>query len=297
MTSEVPTIGIIGVGTMGGGMARNLLAAGYSLTVCDLDQAKVNPLVTAGASQGPAPSDVVAGSQITLTSLPTSSTFIQAMETEGTGMLAGISAGKVIIDTGTTSVPETLRLEQKVKDAGGDMLDAPVSGGGGGADAGTLAVMVGGEDEIFAHCRPILDVIGGNIVHVGGIGAGQIVKAVNQIAMGVGEAAFLEAMFLGVRAGLDPEKVREALKTAGAVNTSFAGAAKTVVDHRAESRDLKLRELPYFVEAAKDLGVNLPLTEALLAFVAEAEDRTTDPLGIPTPSYWHELMNKRRSQE
>ena len=174
------------------------------------------------------------------------------------------------------------------------MVDAPVSGGGRGADAGSLAVMVGASDETFQKCRPILNVIGGNIGHLGDVGAGQLGKAVNQIAMGVAKAAFLEAMFIGVQAGLDPQKIWEVLRTAGAAHTSFESAARGVITGRAEKDDLKLRELPYFIAQAKDQNITLPLTEALFTFSSKGENRTQDPLGIPTPSFWYELWHRER---
>ena len=292
--ADRPALGFVGVGTMGGGMARNLLKAGYGLTVFDLAEEKVAALVDLGASAATSARDVVRQSEITLVSLPTSGTFVEVMEAPEAGILAGLAPGKVIVDAGTTAAPETRRLAARVRELGGDMLDAPVSGGGGGADAGTLAVMVGGSEAAYERCRPILDIIGGNVVRLGDAGAGQVGKAVNQIAMGVAGAAFLEALFLGVRAGLDPEKIWQVLRTAGAANTSFAAAARHVIGGRAESRDLKLRELPYFIAEAEAQGVNLPLTETLCRFAYQGENRTQDPLGIPTPSYWYELMHRGR---
>jgi len=279
---------------MGGGMARNLLAARYYVMVCDVDSGKVAALVSEGASAGTAPREVVEKADITFLSLPTSGTCVSVMEDPDSGVLPGLAAGKVVIDTGTTSAPETRRIAERIRLQGADLMDAPVSGGRGGAEKGTLAVMVGGVRDTFNRCRPVLDVIGGSVVHVGDVGCGQVVKAVNQIAMGVAQAAFLEAIFLGTSAGIQPGAIWEALRTAGAVNTSFQAAARQVSTGRAEAQDLKLRELPYFVEEAVDRGISLPLTEALLGFASRGENRTQDPLGIPTPSYWYELNHRRR---
>ncbi|MCZ6633694.1 MAG: NAD(P)-binding domain-containing protein [bacterium] len=206
-----PLLGLIGAGTMGGGMARNLLQAGYALTVFDLQQENINALVEGGASAGASARDVVQKSDITLTSLPTSGTFVKVAEE----ILPDLKDGKILIDAGTTEVPETRRLAQQIRAQGADLVDAPVSGGGRGADAGTLAVMVGGAPETVAQCRPILDTIGNNIGHLGDVGAGQLGKAVNQIAMGVAQAAFLEAAFIGVQDGLDPQALWDTLSTAG----------------------------------------------------------------------------------
>jgi len=285
-----PTLGFIGVGTMGGGMARNLLKAGYALIVFDLKPENAQPLVEIGAQLGQSARDVVQKSDIILTSLPTSGTLVNVAEE----IIPELAAGKIIIDTGTTEVPETRRLAERIRAKGADLVDAPVSGGGRGADAGTLAVMVGGAEASVQRCQPILDVIGGNVGHLGDVGAGQLGKAVNQIAMGVGLAAFAESLFLGVQAGLDPRKICDVLSSAGAANTSFKGAADQVIQGRIETQDFKLRELPYFIAQAKAEGINLPLTEALLGFASKGEDRTTDPLGIPTPSFWYELSHRRR---
>ena len=294
MPDPVENIGIVGAGTMGGGMARNLLNAGYAVSVCDLDQSKVDALIALGASTSATPAATVASNDVTLVSLPTSSTFIKVAEA-GDGLLAGAGAAKIVIDVGTTSAPETRRLAAAFREKGAHLVDAPVSGGGRGADAGTLAVMVGGDDEPVARCSKIFDAIGGNVVHLGPAGAGQLGKAVNQIAMGVAEAAYMEAMLVGVKGGLDPEKIWQVLSTAvGRNNAIFERIAKAVAEGTARNRDCKLRELPYFIEEAKAQGYAIPMTEAFEAFCLESEKSITDPLGIPTASYWDELTSRGR---
>ncbi len=276
---------------MGGGMARNLLKSEFSVTVFDLLQENIDALVQLGASAGKSALDVIKKCDIALTSLPTSGTFVKVAEE----LIPNLKAGNILIDAGTTEVPETLRLAKLIRTQGADLVDAPVSGGGVGADKGSLAIMVGGSDESVQRCLPALHAIGGNIGHLGEVGSGQLGKAVNQIAMGVGQAAFLEAMYLGVQAGLDPQKLWETLSTAGAAKTLFQSAAKQVVSGRAHDQDCKLRELPYFIAQAKAQNIQLPLTEALYDFSSVGEDRTSDPLGIPTPSFWYELNHRKRT--
>ena len=278
---------------MGGGMARNLIKAGYPVAVCDLDREKLDALAALGASTVATPAETVKTCPITIVSLPTSGTFINVAESPD-GLIAGISEGKIVVDVGTTSAPETRRLAEIIHENGADLIDAPVSGGGRGAEAGTLAVMVGGRDEAVDNCWPVFEVIGENIVHFGGSGSGQLGKAVNQIAMGVAEAAFLEAMLIGVKGGLDPEKLWACLSTAGAAHTRFETTARSVIQDSAASKDCKLRELPYFIEEAIAGDYHLPLTEAFHAFCKQSENRTVDPLGIPTPSFWHELTHRSR---
>lgn len=283
-------IGLIGAGTMGSGMAKNLLKAGFTVTIFDLKSENVAALVQEGAIAGKSTVDVIQSAAITLTSLPTSGTFVKVAEE----IIPHLTAGKILIDTGTTEVPQTKRLATAIRKQGADLVDAAVSGGGRGAEAGTLAVMVGGAEKTVQQCMPVLNAIGGNIGHLGEVGAGQLGKAVNQMAMGVGLAAFAEAMFLGVQAGLDPQKIWDTLSTGGAANTSFQSAARQVIEGRIEKQDFKLRELPYFIAQAKDQNINLPITEAFYNFASQGEDRTTDPLGIPTPSFWYELVNRTR---
>jgi 2-hydroxy-3-oxopropionate reductase len=285
-------LGLIGAGTMGSGMARNLLKAGFSIRVFDLKPENLGALAKAGATAGSSALDVVQESDITLTSLPTSGTFVEV----AAKIMHYLTKGKILIDTGTTEVPETKRLAEQIRKQGADLVDAPVSGGKSGAESGTLAVMVGAAEETLQRCMPVLLAIGDNIGHLGDVGSGQLGKAINQIAMGVGLAAFSEAMFLGVQAGLDPQKIWETLCTAGAAHTSFQSAARHVMGDRIEGQDFKLRELPYFIAQAKSQNINLPLTEALYAFASQGENRTSDPLGIPTPSFWYELTHRPREK-
>lgn len=275
---------------MGSGMAKNLLKAGYVLTVFDLKPENVQNLVQHGAKAGQSARDVVQKSDIIFTSLPTSGTFVKV----AADILPDLTRGKILIDTGTTEVPQTRHIAAQIRAQGANFIDAPVSGGGKGAETGTLAIMVGGSDQTVTTCLPILKTIGNNIGHLGDVGSGQLGKAVNQIAMGVGLAAFAEAMFLGVQAGLDPQKLWDTLSSAGAAHTSFQSAARQIVEGRIETQDFKLRELPYFITQAKDANINLPLTEALYNFASQGENRTTDPLGIPTPSFWYELTHRSR---
>ena len=274
-------------------MARNLLNAGYRVSVCDLDQTKIDALVQIGASASGSPAVTVSENDITLVSLPTSGTFVKVAES-GDGLLAGAGPSKTIVDVGTTSAPETRRLALAFRARKSYLVDAPVSGGGGGADAGTLAVMVGGDSEAVDRCAAVFEVIGGNVAHLGPSGAGQLGKAINQMAMGVAEAAFLEAMLVGVKGGLDPQQVWKVLSTAGAAKTSFERAAKAVIEGSAEHHDCKIREVPYFIEEAIAQGYSLPLTEAFNTFCENAEKSITDPLGIPTASFWKELMSRGR---
>jgi 3-hydroxyisobutyrate dehydrogenase-like beta-hydroxyacid dehydrogenase len=277
---------------MGGPMAERLLRAGYSLVACDRDRERLAPLVSVGAETADTPRDAAARAEVVLTSLPTSEAFVAVAEAPEHGLIAGLRPGATLIDMGTTAPPETRRIAALVEARGSGYLDAPVSGGPGAARRGDLAIMVGGEADCVMACLPILQALG-RPVHCGPVGAGQVVKGINQIVMGVGTALFLEAMAFGLRCEIDPRRIVEALEGAGAAQVSFLPVARQVADGVALERDAKLRELPYFIAEAEARGIPLPLTEALVRFMAPSEPRLKEgPTAVPSP--WYELMTRGR---
>ena len=185
--TPLPTLGFVGLGEMGGPMARNLLAAGYALIGYDLDGERLAGAADAGAMIGDSPADVVAKCDVILTSLPSSGSFVQVAEQE---ILPSVRSGQIMIDFGTVSSPETRRLAALFAEKGVDLLDVPVSGGGGGAQRAKLFMFAGGKKETVERCRPILETVGGSedLTYCGPAGAGQAVKGVNQLMMGLGNA-------------------------------------------------------------------------------------------------------------
>ncbi len=204
------TIGFIGLGIMGKPMARNLLKAGYSLTVSNRSHGPVDELIADGAQAGATPRDVAARSEVVITMLP-DSPDVESVALGDDGIIGGTRDGALWIDMSTIAPATTKRVADELAKKGVSSLDAPVSGGETGAIDAALSIMVGGSDEAFARAKPIFEALGKNIVHVGALGAGQVTKACNQIVVGVTIEAVAEALALAEAAGVDPAKVRAAL--------------------------------------------------------------------------------------
>ena len=206
-------IGFIGLGNMGGPMARNLIKAGHALVVHDLDEAKAAPHREAGADWAASPEEVARAASVVLTSLP-GPDEVEAVALGPQGLVEGLGPGSVYADTSTGSPSRIRKVAERVEAAGARMLDAPVSGGTVGAEAGTLAVMVGGDEEAFEELRPVFEAIGEGIIHAGPIGAGTVAKlAHNSISLTTRIVA-QEGMALAVKAGVKPDVMLQALRDA-----------------------------------------------------------------------------------
>src|SRR5215210_5727227 len=203
-------VGFIGLGIMGKPMARNLMEAGYELTVHNRSPEKAEELGEAGASVAKSPREVAQKSDMIITMLPDSPQVREVVAGED-GVLEGISEGSLLIDMSTISPVVTEELAEALKEKGASMLDAPVSGGDVGAIEGTLSIMVGGEKEDFERARPLFDAMGKTITHVGPIGAGQVTKAANQVVVALTIEAVSEALVLGSRGGVAPQKILDVL--------------------------------------------------------------------------------------
>ncbi len=206
-------IGFIGVGNMGGPMARNLVQAGHELAAFDLDEEKLNLVVQAGARRAASVADAVAGAEMVVTMLPAGE-HVHAVYTGEDGVIAASAAGTLLIDSSTIDVDGARAAHAAAAAAGFEMIDAPVSGGVGGAEAGTLTFMCGGTAAAFARAKPILDVMGGNIFHAGDAGAGQVAKICNNMILGAAMIVTGEAFTLGQRLGLDAQSLFDIVKTA-----------------------------------------------------------------------------------
>jgi 2-hydroxy-3-oxopropionate reductase len=203
-------IGFIGLGIMGRPMARNLLAAGFPVTVYSRSPAPVDELVGEGAKRAEGPAAVAAASDIVITMVPDTPDVEEVLLGPG-GVLEGAAPGALVIDMSSIDPGPTRRFADRLGVAHVAMLDAPVSGGEQGAIDGALSIMVGGPDNAFQRATPVFEVLGGNIVHVGPAGAGQVTKACNQLVVAATIEAVAEALSLAERSGVDAAKVREAL--------------------------------------------------------------------------------------
>ncbi len=217
-------VGFIGVGFMGRHMARNIAAGGYEMTVFDIRKEAAEELLSMGAEWADSPAAVAAASDVVFTSLPRPQDVEEVALGEG-GILsgAGTGAGTTYFDLSTTDPDTIYRISAAADDAGVTALDAPVSGGVGGAEAGTLCVMVGGDEDAYLRCKPVLDRIGDKVMYCGELGSGAICKIVNNlIGLSVG-VLLSEAFSLGVKAGVDAQTLFDAVKGSSGNTQSMQG--------------------------------------------------------------------------
>jgi 2-hydroxy-3-oxopropionate reductase len=255
-------IGFIGLGIMGKPMARNLLKAGYSLTVHNRTTPPVDELVSQGAKRASSSAEVARNTQIVLTMLPDSSDSEDVVLGKD-GVLQGTVEGSVIIDMSSIAPLVSQRIAAEASNKKVEMLDAPVSGGEPRAIDGTLAFMVGGKEEVFQRCLPILEVMGGSVVHVGAVGAGNTVKLANQIIVAANIEAIGEALVLAKKAGIDPELVFNAIRGGLAGSNALEAKAPMIMDGNFEPGfriRLHQKDLHNALLTGKDLGVPLPVT-------------------------------------
>jgi 3-hydroxyisobutyrate dehydrogenase-like beta-hydroxyacid dehydrogenase len=284
----LPTIGFIGLGEMGGPMARNLLRAGYSVIGFDIDSGRQMELVAAGITAAADIPDLVRRCDVIATSLPSSSSWV---ETTTDHILPVARPGQILIDFGTVVPTQTRRLAALLAERGVHTIDAPVSGGKQGAENARLYIFVGGDETAVKECLPILNVIGGkdHLTYCGQAGNGQVVKGVNQLMMGLVSAAYLEAISFGVNAGVPAEVIHDAVSGDGVFRSDFRRFAERVVRNAGSDVGVKFRELPYFLEAAADEGFALPITKTVREFCEQGEYIVIDD-HRQAPSYWHELL-------
>ncbi|WP_099025003.1 NAD(P)-dependent oxidoreductase [Mycolicibacterium palauense] len=206
------TVGFIGLGIMGGRNCDNLLAAGVNLVVHDQDSAAVGRLVDAGAKAATTPREVAESSDVVLLSLP-DTPQVEAVTFGEDGLIHGSREGQTIVDLSSVAPTTPQRIAAQLKPRGLSWLDAPVSGGPAGAAAGSLTIMVGGDEEVLASVRPILEIIGGRVEYMGGSGMGATTKSINQLAIGIQMMAMAEAFTVGTKAGIPAKRLYEVLST------------------------------------------------------------------------------------
>jgi len=251
------TLGYIGLGIMGGGMARNLLAAGHDVVVWNRSPGRAEALGAAGAHVAASPADVARRAGIVLLCV-SDTPDVEDLVHRPDGILAGLTPGSVVVDHSTISPSATRRLAAAVAAAGGTWLDAPVSGGSEGAEKGTLSIMVGGDAGALARVRPLLAAYGTTITHVGPVGAGQTTKLVNQILVVVTALGISEALLLAEASDLDLDAVLGAVSggAAGSWMLSHRGPQMVARDWRPGfTIDLQVKDLRLVREAADELGV------------------------------------------
>ena len=253
---------MIGVGNMGGRMSRRLLAAGYPLTVVDTSQELVDRLVGDGARAAPSAGEAARDSDVIILSLPTPA-IVESVVAGEEGILRSARPGTTVIDMSTGDPGTARRVEAICRAAGVHFLDAPVTRGVVGAEKGTLLIMVGGDGEVLEAVRPVLAVLGSEIVHVGGPGSGQVVKLCNNMLSAINMQALGEVLVTGVKSGVELEVLARVI-TAGTggswglsnhlPSTVFAGDDRTRF-----ALDLMHKDVWLFMRAAEEQGLATPL--------------------------------------
>lgn len=211
------TIGFIGLGNMGGPMAANLVKAGHQVRVFDLVAEAVAGLVAQGAQAASSALEAAQGADFVISMLPAGQ-HVEALYLGEQGLLAHLTPSTTLIDSSTIAPESARKVGQAAAQAGIPFVDAPVSGGVGGAQAGTLSFIVGGEAETFARVKPILEAMGKNIFHAGDLGAGQVAKVCNNMLLSILMCGTAEALALGVKNGLDPAVLSEIMKQSSGGN-------------------------------------------------------------------------------
>lgn len=255
-------VGFIGLGIMGAAMARNLLKAGFTVSVYNRSRAKAQTLVREGAMDGGSPAGVAASSDVILICVPDTPDVEKVLFGDD-GVIHTVRAGSVVIDCSTISPTATLDFARRLAERGVHLLDSPVSGGPKGAEEGTLSCMIGGEAAVVERCMPVLRAIGKTFTHVGDSGAGQACKACNQLVIVGTLMAVAEAFSLARKMDIDPYKVREALLGGSAQSFVLQNHGKRLLDGALQPgfrAGLMLKDIRLALGAARDTGAFMPVT-------------------------------------
>jgi 3-hydroxyisobutyrate dehydrogenase len=260
-------IAFIGVGNMGGPMARNLLKAGHKVTAFDLSAAVLDPVLKAGAAKGATANEAVKDADVVITMLPAGQ-HVRSVYLDN-GVLGAAKKGALLIDSSTIDVDSARAVHAAAEKAGFLFLDAPVSGGTGGAEAGTLTFMCGGSAAAFEKAKPVLEKMGKKIAHAGGPGAGQAAKICNNMMLGISMIGTCEALALGEKLGLEAQALFDIMSTSSGQSWSLTtycpvpGPVPTAPSNRdyagGFATALMLKDLKLAQAAAQSVGANTPL--------------------------------------
>ena len=289
MKNTKPEIGFIGLGIMGGPMAKNLQKAGFSLHICDYDESALKALADTGASIAKSGKAVAEAADVIIIMVP-DTPHVEAVLFGDQGVATGLTKGQLVIDMSSISPGATIEFAKQINELGCDYLDAPVSGGAPKAITGELSIMVGGPQAAFDRAGPLFNAMGGTVTLIGERnGDGQVCKVANQMLVGTMTSCVAEALLFASKSGADPETVRTAL---------LGGAAKSIIlelhGQRMIDRDfspsfraeLQRKDLGLAVEAAKDIGLYLPGATAswqLYNACIAGGDGTNDSISVLKP--------------
>lgn len=274
MSDASKKVGVIGLGKMGKPISRNLLKAGFPLTVHNRSAASTQEIVAEGAVDGGSPRGITEAADVVITSLPDPAA-VRDVYLGADGLVANARAGQLFIDTSTIDPGLSRELAEKFADKKAMFLDAPVSGGVAGAEAGSLTVMIGGSQEAFDAAQPVLSVIGEKLHLVGPSGSGTVIKLANQLLVGINMSAVAEALVLGVKAGADPGKMLEVLSTSFGGSRMLDRGVPLIMDRNFAGGtpvDLIRKDLGLISDLAEELGVPLAIGSEARAVFNRAHD-------------------------
>jgi len=276
-------IGFIGLGTMGGPMARNLIRKGHALVVSDMQPAAVAALVEAGATTAASPRDIAAQSEIVITMLP-DAPDVERVALGADGIVAGLAKGALYIDMSTIDPATTRKVGAAVALRGATMIDSPVGKTADAAVAGTLTLMVGGSADAVARARPVLDCMGTDFFHCGELGAGQTMKLINNLLATAVSEASIEALVTGTKSGLTLDTMLSVLRTTMAWNNALAIAMpkRPLAGDFSPGFMMKLahKDCRLALQMVEGLGVTAPVGRAAFASLEEGLQRGLADLDV-----------------
>jgi len=276
-------IGFIGLGTMGGPMARNLIRKGHALVVSDMQPAAVAALVEAGATTAASPREIAAQSEIVITMLP-DAPDVERVALGPDGIVAGLAKGALYIDMSTIDPATTRKVGAAVASTGATMIDSPVGKTADAAVAGTLTLMVGGSADAVARARPVLDCMGTDFFHCGELGAGQTMKLINNLLATAVSEASIEALVTGTKSGLTLDTMLSVLRTTMAWNNALAIAMpkRPLAGDFSPGFMMKLahKDCRLALQMVEGLGVTAPVGRAAFASLEEGLQRGLADLDV-----------------
>ncbi|HEV2389728.1 MAG TPA: NAD(P)-dependent oxidoreductase [Nitrososphaerales archaeon] len=290
-----PRIGFIGLGIMGRPMAQNLLKAGFQVTVYNRTEPPVELLLSAGASRSPSPRAVAERSDVVIT-MVTDSEAVREVVLGSGGVIEGAHGGLTLIDMSTIAPSMTRKVSTSLAAKGVKMLDAPVSGGEGGAREGSLTIMVGGDIDVFQECLPVLQAMGKRVAHFGPSGSGQLTKLANQILVACNMVGVSECLNFAKKAGLDLGRVIDSLSGGAASSWSLVNLGPRMARRDfAPGFKVKLlqKDLRYVLETAAELDAPLPATALVHGLYSQLEEEGLGDVGTQALLMAIEQMSSR----
>lgn len=292
-------VGFVGLGIMGKPMAKNILKHGYSVTVFDFNQAAIDEVVAAGAVSAESGAAVAEQSEVIITMLPNSPN-VEAALFSPKGIVEGLTAGKTVIDMSSIAPKASQDFAQRLAEKEVNFLDAPVSGGEPKAVDGTIAVMVGGNQEVFDLYEPLLNTMASSVTLVGDVGAGNITKLANQMIVAVNIAAISEAYSLAKKAGVSPEAVYQAIRTGLAGSTVMDQKSNKIFEGNFDPGfriELHIKDLQNAMDTSHDINVSTPFTSLAMDMMQSLKAYGLEKCDHSAIANYYETINNIKLQE